>query len=221
MSNGQEGKENTIWLIVFCDITTNLMLFFLMLFAMTRMSTEDKQLAEEGVKNVLSTKADRQKAVDRRHEKTLKEQGAIEKMKDGIASKTLPGNVEMQVTDKAIKIILKLPAFFATGSPELQTEAKSALDMLVEPLMEFPNDIIIEGHTDNVPILGGKFKSNWELSIARAVSVIDFLVSRGLNSAQFVAGGYGEYHPAHPNDTAEHKAQNRRIEITIVRQSKA
>ncbi len=88
----------------------------------------------------------------------------------------------------------------------------------MRPIQEFPNDIIIEGHTDNVPITGGKYQSNWELSVARAVSVIDFFTDRGIEPKKLVAGGYGEFHPAYPNDTPEHRARNRRIEITILRQ---
>jgi chemotaxis protein MotB len=114
-----------------------------------------------------------------------------------------------------------LPVFFPLGSADLTSSARDALKRLVTPLKNFPNDIIIEGHTDNIPIHGGRYPSNWELSVARAVSVIDFFTERGIAQKKLVAGGYGEYHPLHPNDSDENRAKNRRIEITILRQPKA
>ncbi len=85
----------------------------------------------------------------------------------------------------------------------------------------FPNDIIIEGHTDPTPVRGGAYRSNWELSIARAVGVVNFFTSSGMDPKQLVAAGYGEFHPAFPNDSEEHRARNRRIELTIVRQPRS
>ena len=99
----------------------------------------------------------------------------------------------------------------------MSQEARSLLARLAEPLKEFRGDIVIEGHTDNVPMRGGRYPSNWELSVARAVSVIEFMVRLGVENRRLVAGGYGEYHPAYPNDTPENQARNRRNEITIMK----
>jgi len=126
----------------------------------------------------------------------------------------------MDVNEFEVKVTLNLPRFFATGSAELNRDILNALQSLVEPLKKFPNDIIVEGHTDNVPIAGGRYRSNWELSIARAVSVIDFFIERGVSPEQLVSAGYGEYHPAYPNDSEENRAKNRRIEMLIVRKQR-
>jgi chemotaxis protein MotB len=95
------------------------------------------------------------------------------------------------------------------------------LEALVELVEAFPNDIIIEGHTDPTPMRGGAYRSNWELSIARAVGVVNFFTASGINPKQLVAAGYGEFHPAYPNDTEANRAKNRRIEITLVRQARS
>jgi chemotaxis protein MotB len=74
----------------------------------------------------------------------------------------------------------------------------------------------VAGHTDNVPIDRAKFASNWELSTARAVAVVHFLVAHGVPAEALSAAGYGEFAPLVANDSAEHKAKNRRIEISLV-----
>jgi len=73
----------------------------------------------------------------------------------------------------------------------------------------------VEGHTDNLPIHTERFHSNWELSAARAISVIKYLHQNGIPQERLSALGYGEYRPVAPNDTPEHRSLNRRIEILI------
>ncbi|MBI5639557.1 MAG: flagellar motor protein MotB [Nitrospirae bacterium] len=216
--NSRKPGGGNIWLIIFSDITTNLMLFFLMLFAMSRMTDVDRQKVAEGIQSTVKSKAARQVAAQEEAAKKQKEERAIQDIKQEISGGKLSGQAQITVDEKTVKVVLNPEAFFASGSPKIAQSTLIALDSLVKPLGEFPNDIIIEGHTDNVPVHGGAYSSNWELSVARAVSVIDFFISKGLNERQFVAGGYGEYHPAYPNDTAENRARNRRIEVTILRQ---
>jgi chemotaxis protein MotB len=206
-----------IWLTVFSDMSTNLMLFFLLLFAMTRMSAAEQEMVREGMESTIANKTTRKKVITEHNLKLQQEREAIERLDDTITYGELRKHAEINVDNDAIKITLNLPVFFASGSEKLQQDALQALERLVMPLREFPNDIIIEGHTDNVPVRHTAFRSNWELSIARAVSVINFFTERGLNKHKLIAAGYGEYHPVFPNDSAGHKARNRRIEVTIVR----
>ena len=76
-------------------------------------------------------------------------------------------------------------------------------------------DFLVAGHTDNVPIHTALFPSNWELSTRRAVEVVHILVAQGMQPRMLAAAGYGEFDPVVANDTAEHRAQNRRIEIVL------
>ncbi|MGE5894576.1 MAG: flagellar motor protein MotB, partial [bacterium] len=195
-----------IWLIIFSDITTNLMLFFLMCFALTRMTSADREMITAGLEGKIVSRSVQDDALRERALKKEKEEKAIQSLNDEVSRGTLAGQANLSVTDESVQITLNPEAFFATGSAELNRGTIAALEGLVKSLREFPNDIIIEGHTDNVPIRGGIYRSNWELSVARAVSVIDFFISRGVRAAQLVAGGYGEYQPAYPNDTPENRA---------------
>lgn len=215
-SGDRRAKGSPIWLIIFADITTNLMLFFLMLFSMTRMSDSERQMAIAGVQGALKTEGGRMDEGERLAKK-IREENASRGLKETIASGEIAGVSAFSESKDTIKVTLNPNAFFSTGSAELSPSARGALHGLSVPLKEFPQGtaIVIEGHTDNVPVHGGG--SNWELSIARAVSVIDFFTSLGVPAERFVAGGYGEYHPAFPNDTEEGRAKNRRIEITILK----
>jgi len=207
--------SSPLWLIIFSDMSTNLMLFFLVLFAMTRMTAAEKEMLREGLENALeNNKVKQERVIQKRKEKE-----AVRVLRDTIVHGKLKQYTQMEIDDRRVKLTLELPQFFPLGSAELTSTAIDALESLVIPIKAFPNDIIIEGHTDNLPIAAGfRYPSNWELSVARAVSVINFFTSKGLNPRQFVAGGYGEYHPLAPNDSEENMAKNRRIEITIIRQ---
>ncbi len=210
-----------IWLIIFSDITTNLMLFFLMLFAMTRMTSADKQLVVSGMESTVINQSARDQVELERQAKKQREEEAIKRIERAVAEGKLAGKATIAVTDKTVKISLNPESFFTIGSARLNTGTVNVLESLVGLIEAFPSDIIIEGHTDTVPVRGGAFHSNWELSIARAVGVVNFFTASGLSPKQLIAAGYGEFHPAFPNDTEANRAKNRRIEISIVRQPRS
>ncbi len=216
----QRRASSPLWLIIFSDMTTNLMLFFLILFAMTRMTDAEKQLMIEGMEHAVSDELRKTELKGERLLKQIKDEDAIRNLRNAITYGKLAGHAKLEVNEFEVKVTLTLPQFFATGSAELSGNIQDALQSLVEPLSRFPNDIVIEGHTDNVPVFGGRYRSNWELSIARAVSVINFFSDRGLRPEQLISAGYGEYHPAYPNDSEENRARNRRIEVNIIRKQR-
>jgi chemotaxis protein MotB len=106
---------------------------------------------------------------------------------------------------------------FASGSATLSEDARTTLEELANSIKLTEGDVIIEGHTDNAPILGRRYKSNWELSAARAFSVINALSDRGIEPRRLAAWGFGENRPVAPNDGAVNMAKNRRIEIVILK----
>ncbi len=208
------ATSNPLWLVIFSDMSTNLMMFFLMLFAMTRMSALDRQMLVEGMKEAMQSEPIKTVSkVDASRQEDI----AISTLSDMVAYGRLKQHATLEITDDKVKLTLMMPLFFGSGSAEIHPGAVASLESLVDPIQRFPTEAIVEGHTDNVPIYGGAYSSNWELSVARAVSVIEFMVKRGVPPGKLVAGGYGEFHPAYPNDTPENRALNRRIEITIPR----
>jgi chemotaxis protein MotB len=106
---------------------------------------------------------------------------------------------------------------FDAGRSDLRPEAQNLLANIAPDLAKFSGEIVVEGHTDDQPLGGNsKFKSNWELSVARCFGVIKSLTENGVDSARISARGYGPYRPRALNDTPEHRAENRRIEIVLL-----
>jgi chemotaxis protein MotB len=112
--------------------------------------------------------------------------------------------------------ILTDKVLFALDSAHLEPAGQAVIDAIAPVLATLPNQIAIEGDTDNTPIHGGPYASNWALSAARAVAVLSNLVSvHHVNPDRLEAIGYGDTRPLVPNDTAQHRAENRRVEIVI------
>jgi chemotaxis protein MotB len=116
-----------------------------------------------------------------------------------------------------VKIQLAANKIFTMGSADLNPESIKALDRIGELLKESGRRIIVEGHTDDIPIKTEKFPSNWELSAARATKIVRYLVARHkIAPSQLVPVAYADQKPFVPNDSEENRARNRRIEIKIV-----
>lgn len=126
---------------------------------------------------------------------------------------------KLQVGFRNGQMHLKLPSgiLFPSGQAELSAEGKQALGEVTAILMEFGDRrFVIAGHTDTDPIKSRRFKSNWDLSTARALSVVQFMIGAGFPSKSVAAAGYGEFDPVAPNDAEANKQLNRRIEIILV-----
>jgi chemotaxis protein MotB len=121
------------------------------------------------------------------------------------------------------RFVLQSELFFDTGKADLLPDARTELDKVAAALTglekQIPSDIPwvlrVDGHTDVRPITGGQFKSNWDLSAARAISVVQYLVGKGVSPQRLVAAGFGEFQPIDTGTTEEAYRRNRRIEFKL------
>jgi len=143
------------------------------------------------------------------------------------ASKLLESNLAQEIEDEKVRLTMAekglvitfvAEVLFDSGKAKLRRDSLPILDKVVEILKEAVpgNRIGIEGHTDNEPIKHSRWKSNWELSAQRALSVLHHLERRDIASGRLSAIGYGEYQPIASNDLAEGRQVNRRVEIVIL-----
>jgi chemotaxis protein MotB len=140
-----------------------------------------------------------------------------EQLKKLINDEKLADYVNVIVEEKKVRIVLKQPILFDSGSAELKPDAGPVLADIGAVIQKTRNPIDIEGHTDNVPIHTGKYDSNWDLSFDRAYSVIKFMVKDvGISPLRMKTIGYGEYRPIAPNDNSDNRSKNRRIEINVL-----
>ena len=201
--------RSPIWLTIYSDLMTNLMLFFLMLFGTSRMATE----VQKTIYKSMRVQFNREEEIFAK-----KEEDAIKKMLSYVEERRLRGFATVKVSEQMVKIMLANPVLFGLGESELKPSAIAVLRQVARLLEDIPNAVLVEGHTDDRPIIGDKFRSNWELSTARAFSVIRYFIEQeNIPPDRLSAVGYGEYRPLYPNDTEENRAMNRRIEINIVR----
>lgn len=129
------------------------------------------------------------------------------------------GSSHVELIEDKRGLVISLPesAAFAPGSAALTAAAEDFLLKLSGALAPTSAVMRIEGHTDDVPLTGGRYATNWELSTARASAVVLFLVDEAsFEPARLSAAGYGEFHPRESNDTAEHRARNRRVDVVVV-----
>src|SRR5690606_18151709 len=128
----------------------------------------------------------------------------------------MSGEVEVEARGRKIIIRIREKGSFLSGSAELRPEYRDVMSEVRSVLALKPGSILVQGHSDNVPINTARFRSNWELSAARAVSVAHELMLGGIvSSARFEVSGKADTQPLVPNTTAENRARNRRVEIII------
>jgi chemotaxis protein MotB len=123
----------------------------------------------------------------------------------------------MTMRRDGLVVSLKEMGFFDSGSATIRPDSLNAISRLAEVLRQRPEDLRIEGHTDDVPIHTSQFASNWELSTSRATDLIKVLITKyDLPPNRLSAAGYGEFHPIASNETAAGRAQNRRLDVVIL-----
>ena len=115
-----------------------------------------------------------------------------------------------------LEIEINTDILFPSGAGEFSAAAAPVLDKLAEVLKPFPNPIRVEGHTDDRPIRTAAFPSNWELSAARAASVVHEFTKAGIDPLRLEIVGFGEFHPRQPNDSVEGRNANRRVAILVL-----
>jgi chemotaxis protein MotB len=126
------------------------------------------------------------------------------------------GQLKVIIRDGRMIIALPNDILFDSGKTSVKAEGKSALEKVAQVLATVADrDFLVAGHTDDVPIKTAQFPSNWELSTARAVEVVRYLITKGMNGKVLAAAGFAEFDPVIANDSTEHRAQNRRIEIVL------
>lgn len=142
---------------------------------------------------------------------------SMETMKTQLSSALHEFNIDFAETDAGLIIRLPEKVLFQSGSADIGEEGKKAVGAIASILQKFPNLLRIEGYSDNTPIVHSPYRTNWELSSARALSVMREMVDAyALPPTRFVIAGWGEQHPLTSNGTPEEKAENRRVEIVIL-----
>lgn len=224
----KEQKKNHLnrWVVSYADFTTVLLAIFMVLWAYNGLNISDT--AEAKIK----------KEEQKRQEEQIKDKGPnylldgvknpsdskdikiieFEKMANNINS-TLEGENKVEIITQKGQITIRLGegVLFDEGSAIIKPNAKKTLDKLAQQIKNCDNKIRIEGHSDNTPIRNSKYSSNWELSSARAVNIVRYLIENSkIEKSRLSASGYADNVPVATNETQEGRAKNRRVDIIII-----
>lgn len=212
---GKEELPTSLWMVPYADLMSNMVILFLALFAYSYGNRSPEY--EQALRKMESELATEQRS-DETARRLREAEAAVEvrRILDGLALEEFG----VRVTSRFVHLTLPSPVLFREGSDRLSPEAERVLRPLAGWLASLPNPVLVSGHTDNLPIVGGRHGTNWELSAARAFSVIDFFVRAGLPPARFRARGYGEFRPVAGNGSEEERRRNRRIELSVVREAR-
>lgn len=176
------GHPAPPWMVNYADLMTELVCFFVILYALSAALSKGMVDAKEKLDEMMK-------------EQDMK--GAVTMTKEG-----------MQITLEE----KEGTPYFEAGKSDITPQGIAVLEKVAPILLGLPNDVIIEGHTDNVPIHTALYDSNWELSTARSANVVKYMVRvKNMPPERIAAIGYGEFRPIAPNDTPENRSKNRRV----------
>jgi chemotaxis protein MotB len=153
----------------------------------------------------------------------LKERSHLNQVSDqleqALSSSIAENLVAVKRNDYWIELEMNSELLFLSGDAALSKKAQPVIEEIVKVINTLPNAINVEGHTDNIPISNMKYPSNWDLSSARATSVVQELVNQGVDPTRLSAVGYGEFHPLGDNQTEEGRFKNRRVTLVLMSQA--
>ncbi len=221
------GPSMERWLLTYADMITLLLIFFIMMYVISNVNSQRFQELANVLGAVFGNPGSimpspgnsiLQNQIPNSNTADAAQMAQIEaQLEQYFQMKGITGQVSIQMEERGLVISLQDTILFASGSAGLTPNARNIIDEVGKNLISLPNYILIEGHTDDLPIHNPEFPSNWELSSARATNVVQEMIQCGITPARLSATGYGEYRPRVPNDSDEHRQMNRRVDVVILR----
>ena len=240
------------WLVSYADFITLLFAFFVVMFASSQTDKGRAKLVSEAVEKALKDGSSLNVpptvakilggTVDNKGQGNAMMRGPggsqhsaketppdilellppLERLNKELADEIKTGKLEVRMEARGLVISLRQSAFFSSGDDTLDAAAQPTMKKLAEIVGSLPNSIQLEGHTDSIPIHNQRFRSNWELSCARAIAVLETLCGTyQLPRARFSVVGRADTLPVDTNDTSEGRARNRRVDVVIVNSVRA
>ena len=222
------------WLVSYADFVTLLLAFFVVMYAISSVNESKYRVVGSSIGTAFGSKggpatptavqgpvvalpvdaAARAEAARRTREERVED--TQRRLAVALEPLVAQGEASVRQTGRGVVIDIGAGALFDTGEAALRQSAFGALRAAAEVLRSGKLPIEVEGHTDNEPIRGGRHPSNWELSTARAASVVRYFQGAGIAPERMSAVGYGEYRPVASNSVPEGRARNRRISIVVI-----
>lgn len=237
-----EHDNSERWLLTYSDLITLLMIFFVIMYAMSNVDAQKYQVLSQSLNGALDpsgfggtgsggtgsggginlenaiseteAKAESEGKTNKMDPELL---AAAEKIRQLLKEKGLQDKVSVSIQERGVVVGLMNTVLFESGSTQIKKDAVPTLIAIGEVANGVHNYIRVEGNTDDVPMNTPQFPSNWELSVIRATEVLKLLISQSKVSPDRISAvGYGEYRPTVPNSSAENRSRNRKVDIVIL-----
>lgn len=235
----RDRENHERWLISYADFITLLFAFFVVMYSVSAVNFDKykvfsasltsafgKQVSakQEAIKQGAGQETLLKSLVDRRNarlgERVRKQQEYMQEVANGLeqamATQITSGLVNITTTARGVILEINASALFNQGEAELQNSSVKTMARVAEILAPGDQNIEIEGYTDNVPIHNAQYPSNWELSSARASSVVRLFIDHGIAASRLTAVGSAANRPVASNDIPEGRARNRRVTVTLL-----
>lgn len=230
--HSKTGHER--WLVSYADFVTLLFGFFVVMYSVSQVSEQKYRVLSETLSNVFQGNTRRPVEMEITNDgNPLDKQGKVRglspqinlvdtevlarELEAALIHLVQPGLVSISATEEWVQIDLSANVLFDSASAEPKEDARTIFRQVAAKLAPYDNEVEVSGHTDDVPIRTSQFHSNWELSSARASSVVRLLAADGVDPQQLSAVGYGEYRPVADNTSEAGRAANRRVVLKVGR----
>ncbi|WP_339227311.1 flagellar motor protein MotS [Oceanobacillus sp. FSL K6-2867] len=242
----RDSRGTPKWMVTYSDMVTLILVFFILLFSMSQIDLNKFKAISESFQNRMildfsSSAIPMDNPAEQINHEEIGEQltehelpsitdDALEQGYEEDPLNSLLEDVEAYLnendlnevitanrTERGVVLVLQDSIFFETGEADILEEGEPFLQEIGYLLMEIPNEVKVEGHTDSRPVSSFRYPSNWELSGGRASSVVRYLIKQfNIDESRFSIAGYGDTRPIMPNDTESNMRENRRVEIIIM-----
>ncbi len=235
-----EHENHERWLISYADFITLLFAFFVVMFASSQVDKKKAKQVSESVQTALQkgAQASAKEYVPRGREDPKGKGGsepasekksesaqaaaaelvpAMKFLTDALSKEIKTGKIEVHMEARGLVVSLHEGAFFGSGDDKIIPESYPSVAKIADVIRDLHNPVRLEGHTDSIPIHTDRFDSNWELSAARAIAMLNLLGSRySVPRARCAIAGYAETMPVDTNNTPQGRARNRRVDIVVL-----
>ena len=221
-SREEEHENVERWMVSYADFVTLLFCFFTAMYAISNVDTSKLGKFVDSMRFAFNVEGERGNAISVIEGVQIFIPADVDvesNVRDilGTLITDSQGSIDVKRDTRGVVISVADKYFFESGSAGLKENSREVLDKIASALLNHPNMIRVEGHTDNIPIHNDKFPSNWELSASRAINVVKYFIdTHNIKPDRISAIGYSENKPAASNNTPEGRAKNRRVDIVIL-----
>ncbi|MBI5191927.1 MAG: OmpA family protein [Nitrospirae bacterium] len=217
----EEHENHERWLVSYADFITLLFAFFVTMYSTSSVNEGKYRAVSDSAQAAFNPSNYKSKRIDvgPNMQASEKKQYQVEKIvaiREVLKELQVKEKIHVFNDKRGIIIRITDTAIFDSGSAEIRKDALESVDGLIGVLSSMSENLQVEGHTDNLPIKSPIYPSNWELSSARATSIVRRFIADGIDPKRLTAIGYGEYRPLADNDTEENRVKNRRVDIVVL-----